>query len=416
MKIAFITASVSRRAGGLFESVRRLAQSMENEASYVEVFSLEDVHTGADRSRWEPVPIRTFPVRGPRQFGFAPELSAALLKSKANLLMSHGIWMYPSMVAHQWHKHTSRPYIVHPHGMLDRWALRNSAWKKLLASAFYERAHLRDASCIRALCQSEADSIRGYGLKNPICIIPNGIDLPEDEDDGPQTTDHGPLRELKVNARKVLLYLGRIHTKKGLINLIKAWASVQHSQLSALKSQPDQWILAIAGWDQGSHEAELKRVASELNVRWTDVRKEQFGNSQLSTLNSQLVFLGPQFNGAKAACYRGCDAFILPSFSEGLPMVILEAWAYGKPVLMTPECNLPEGFATGAAIRIEPRAESIERGLEELFSAPTSARQALGIKGRALVSEQFNWAKIAVEMKSVYEWVLGGGPKPACVQ
>src|SRR5208282_4574684 len=111
-------------------------------------------------------------------------------------------------------------------------------------------------------------------------------------------------------------------------------------------------------------------------------------------------------NEAKAACYANCDAFILPSFSEGLPMVVLEAWAYGKPVLMTPECNLPEGFAANAAIRIEPGVEGIARGLQELFRTPHSALRVLGDNGRNLVAGRFAWPKIAVEMKSVYEWVL----------
>ena len=104
-------------------------------------------------------------------------------------------------------------------------------------------------------------------------------------------------------------------------------------------------------------------------------------------------------------------------------MVILEAWAYGKPVLMTPECNLPEGFAANAAIRIEQGersgeqgANSIEAGLRELFQAPSSTLQAFGNNGRRLVSERFAWPKIASDMREIYEWVLGGGEKPESVQ
>ena len=70
--------------------------------------------------------------------------------------------------------------------------------------------------------------------------------------------------------------------------------------------------------------------------------------------DASVVFLGPQFGAEKSECYRACDAFILPSLSEGLPMTVLEAWSYAKPVLMTAECNLPEGFAAGAAVRIGP--------------------------------------------------------------
>lgn len=96
-------------------------------------------------------------------------------------------------------------------------------------------------------------------------------------------------------------------------------------------------------------------------------------------------------------------------------MVILEAWAYAKPVLMTPECNLPEGFAANAAIRIETTVESITAGLAELFRNPHSAIRNLGENGRQLVATRFTWPTIAQQMKSVYDWVLGGGPRPGCI-
>jgi len=202
---------------------------------------------------------------------------------------------------------------------------------------------------------------------------------------------------------------------------------VQRAGSTVQKSE--EWILAIAGWDQGGHEMELKRLCSELGVSFADVRDQKseiksqcssvgsYGSNLTSDLRllTSVLFLGPQFGDAKAACYRNCDAFILPSFSEGLPMVILEAWAYGKPVLMTPECNLPEGFAANAAIRIEPTVESIANGLRSLLLAPSSTLDSFGASGRDLVASRFTWPKIAREMKSVYDWVLGGGPKPESV-
>ena len=197
--------------------------------------------------------------------------------------------------------------------------------------------------------------------------------------------------------------------------MLKAWAAVQRTAGGGPRTK--EWILAIAGWDQGGHELELKRLATELGIGWGDVRTGGT-TGQRSVVSGQwsVVFLGPQFGEAKAACYRNCDAFILPSFSEGLPMVILEAWAYGKPVLMTPQCNLPEGFTANAAIQIDPNAESMAQGLHTLFQSSISDLQSTGSRGRALVAGRFAWPRIATEMKSVYEWVLGGGAKPECVQ
>jgi hypothetical protein len=83
--------------------------------------------------------------------------------------------------------------------------------------------------------------------------------------------------------------------------------------------------------------------------------------------------------------------------------------------LMTPECNLPEGFAANAAIRIETSVESIVQGLEQLLRSPSSDLCSLGTNGRALVAGRFTWPKVAADMKSVYEWMLGGGTPPSCV-
>jgi glycosyltransferase involved in cell wall biosynthesis len=406
MNTIAVTASISRKAGGLQQSVRRLHQALsELPGVKVSVATLLDEYSVQDVPEWLPLSVSLSRLFGPRAFGFSPGFFPKLLQANADIMHLHGIWQYPSLAVNRWHNRTGRPYLVSSHGMLDTWAVRNSAWKKRIALAFYERRNLEGAACLRALCESEAKAIRQFGLRKPICIIPNGIDLPE----GGRRNEEGgnpPWVGLIEPGRKVVLYLGRIHPKKGLVNLIRAWNTILNSQPST-----NGWLLAIAGWDQGGHEEQLKLLARELGLSFADVR------DQKSAVSSQwpLVFLGPQFGDSKVACYANCDAFILPSFSEGLPMVVLEAWAYAKPVLMTPECNLTEGFAANAAIRIEPNVESVAAGLEELFHLPPSDLCSLGTNGRTLVAGKFTWPKIAVEMKSVYDWVLGGGPKPSCV-
>ena len=275
----------------------------------VKVFTLTDQYTAIDLSLWHPLTVKSFPVRGLKAFGYSPALRKNLLEGDDDILHTHGIWQYPSIAVNAWHRQTRKPYLISPHGMLDSWAVRNSAWKKKLALLFYERTHLKKAACLRAHhAEIKANTeIPLFGLKNPICIIPNGIDLPE-----VRSKESGVRRQ--KSELKILLYLGRIHPKKGLVNLLKAWAATINSQPSILNS----WTLVIAGWDQNGHEQQLKKLSAELKVQ------------------DSVVFLGPKFGEEKAACYQNCDAFILPSFSEGLPMVVLEAWAYGKPVLMTP--------------------------------------------------------------------------------
>lgn len=383
--------SVSRANGGIFESERQLQQNLAAQPNFsVQVVGLRDAYTELDREAWDPLTPTVCAVRGPRAFGFAPDLIDILIKAEADLAYFAGLWKYPSVAALHWARRTGKPILVAPHGMLDPWALRNSSVKKRIAGWLFQNEQLRKASCVRALCAAAAASIRAYGVKNPICVIPNGIDLP--------TFSPKDIVSPFSPGRKVLLYLGRIHPKKGLVQLLKAWSVAQ-------STQGKDWMLAIAGWDQGGHEAELKRQATELGISW---------NKETSPNNS-VLFLGPAFGDAKAAVYTRCDAFILPSLSEGLPMVVLEAWAYGKPVLMTLECNLPEGFAVQAALCLEPKVESITQGLLQLFEMSPGDRQTMGQHGLALVQDRFVWPKIAVEMRTVYEWVLGGGPRPECV-
>ena len=421
--------SLSRNAGGLFESVRRLHQSLaEIPGLNINVYGMCDEFTEEDIAEWKPVDVHAYSITGPRAFGYAPALRRQLLAAGDDILHVHGLWQYPSVVAPAWHRKCCGPYVISPHGMLDPWAVGNSAWKKRLAMLIYERKNLEHAACIRALCESEANSIRALGLKMPISIIPNGVDLPVQGNAETLKTEtlksdgaRAPWADTIEPGRKVLLYLGRIHPKKGLVNLLKAWSSIQNSKFKI--QNPEEWTLVVAGWDQGGHEAELKRLATELGIRWADRNAQsaehRANNASPLPLGSSrpisLLFTGPLFGPDKDSAYSNCDAFILPSVSEGLPMVVLEAWAYGKPVLMTPECNLPEGFTANAAIRIETNVESIALGLNDFFRLPPSALRNLGTNGRALVAARFTWPMIAADMKSVYDWVLGGGAKPTCV-
>jgi poly(glycerol-phosphate) alpha-glucosyltransferase len=271
--------------------------------------------------------------------------------------------------------------------MLEPWALRNEGLKKRFAALLYENRHLEGATCLRALCEAEAQSIRVYGLRNPICVIPNGVDLP-DLSETPTLQSHG-----FAEGRKVLLYLGRLHPKKNVANLIRAWKQILNSHPSTRAS----WVLVIAGWSQGGYEAQLRQLTTDLG------------------LLTSVTFLGPRFGTEKNECYRRCAAFIMPSLSEGLPMTVLEAWAYAKPVLMTPECNLSEGFAAGAALQIGAGPEEIAAGLKQVIEMSDDDRRAMGIRGRDLVVTKFSWPQIGEQMRSVYEWVLGAGPTPEVI-
>ena len=386
MRVALVNSSVSRQAGGVFFSVRRLAQTFAASGDCdVDVLGIEDSYTGEDVAGWAAATPKVFRHHGPAAFGYAPAMGRWLRESDDDLAHTQGLWMYPSLAVQRWSRRSGRPYLVSPHGMLDPWAVRNSGLKKRLAGWAYEHSHLRGAACLHALCDAEAKSIRDFGLRNPICVIPNGVDLPESTSTAPPWAANLPA------GSRVLLYLGRLHPKKGLSGLLEAWSRARYAADGA------GWHLVVAGWDQGGYQAQLT------------ARVKHAG------LQNQVHFVGPQFGAEKTASYERADGFVLPSFSEGLPMTVLEAWSHGLPVVMTAACNLPEGFSTGAALETATSPDAIAATLAKLFRLPEADRSAMGAKGRRLVIERFTWTRVAKEMVAVYRWILGNGTMPETV-
>lgn len=378
LRIAVVAASLSRAAGGLFNSVRYSSLAMAEQGHDVRIFGLQDEHTAEDISAWAPLRPTVLARKGPAALGYAPELTQALINADVDVVHQHGIWQGISHSISNWRTQTNRPVIIAPRGMLDPWALSQGRAKKAIVKALYEGRNLRGAAAMHALNKSEAASMRAYGLTQTIATIPNGTHLPE-------ASAHYARPDWAKPDRKVLLFLGRLHPKKGLMPLIEAWSelTVKQPNIGAI------WQLAIAGWDDGGHEADLRARVSELN------------------LEDSVSFIGSVFSDAKAATLSHADAFILPSHSEGLPMSILEAWSYRLPVFMTDACNIEEGFAANAAIRITTEPASIEAALGAVL--PDEAqRAALGQAGYDLVKARFDWASIAARQIALYRTLIAG--------
>jgi poly(glycerol-phosphate) alpha-glucosyltransferase len=382
MKVAFITPSVSRSAGGIFEVEIALAKSLRNSGCEVAVYSQRDDNTEKDLAKWGSIKVNVFPSIGPHAFRYSPLLNRAVLTSKCDIAHLHVMWMYTSVVTNNWHK-TGKPYIITIHGMLEPWALKNARFKKKIVEFLYEGKCLNNATCIHAHTFKEYEDIRAFGLTNPVCIIPNGVDIPISDN-----VLEKPKWFQQANNRKVLLYLGRLHPKKGLENLISAWAK---------KKDTTKWCLVIAGWGDNNYVENLKKQTKELNQE------------------TNIIFPGPQFDNDKNRCFAHADAFILPSFSEGLPMSILEAWSYRLPVICTPECNLPEAYEKNAALKIEATQQGVEEGLKQLLLLSEENRLSMGKNGYHLIVEKFTWEKVSQQMAEVYSWIIRGGQQPQTV-
>lgn len=387
LSVGVVTGSASRQAGGLFQSVRRLSQTLQATGAKVSVYALHDTDSEADAAAWGDLPPQLFDPLGPATLGYGRGMTDALVAGGHDLVHQHGIWQLLSCSVGAWRKRTDRPVVISPRGMLDPWAVNNSAWKKRLAAALFERANLSGAACIHALCDAEREAIRAYGITGPVAVVPNGVDPAVGDRPALEPSWAGRIPD----GAKVMLFLSRVHPKKGLAPLIEAMAAA---------AGPDaaRWHLVVAGWDQGDHQAELEALV--------DARG----------LNRRVHFVGPVFGEEKRASLAAADAFVLPSFSEGLPMAVLEAWAFRLPVLMTQQCNLPEGAEHGAAIEVLPVAADLTEGLLRLAAMPDGELAEMGRNGRALVEARFGWDTIGDRMADVYRWACGGGAAPACVE
>ncbi len=216
-------------------------------------------------------------------------------------------------------------------------------------------------------------------------MIPNGADLPPEGEVAPPSWWPGG---------KVLLFIGRIHPKKGISELVRAFASF------ATSAEGSDWHCVIAGWDDGGHLGGLQ------------------GEVAREGMEGRILLPGPVFGAEKHAALQHATAFVLPSFSEGLPMSVLEAWAHRLPVLMTAECNLPEGFAEGAAVEITTDPAAMAAAFAaNLGAGDASALAAMGGRGRQLVEKRYSWQQIASDHIQVYRWMCGqAADMPACVE
>ena len=363
-RIGLITAFASGRGGGVAEAVAAQARMIRALGAEAEVFALDDGGGDAARAALAPTPLRLASIVGPGRIGYSPTQMAQLTEARLDLLHLHGIWMHPSRAGAQWARATRRPYLISPHGMLDPWITARGRWKKALARIGYESASWRAAGAFHALTAAEARDIARETGRDDAWVIPNAgpaaVTVP--------TRDRGPE----------LLYLGRIHPKKNLAGLIAGWLAAR---------RPPAARLRIAGWGEDRDVRELHRLLAEAS-------------------DPTITFVGPAFGDAKQRLLEAARFLILPSFSEGLPMVVLEAWATGTPALISENCNLPEGFAAGAALDCGIVPQTIAATIERAFALSDAAWREMSGAAHGLAVGPFSEAAIAERWEEAYAALL----------
>jgi glycosyltransferase involved in cell wall biosynthesis len=300
----------------------------------------------------------------------------ASILQDVDLVHIHGVWD-PLLYAAASHAAKLRkPYVLTPHGMLDTWSLQQKKWKKRLAMLLGYRRMMNRAAFLHFLNSDEHASVTRLGLSASSRIIPNGIFL-EEMDPLP---DRGAFRSAhpKLAQAKIILFLSRLHFKKGLDFLADAFAII------AAKF-PDA-RLVVAGPDDGARigfEAQIARLG----------------------LAHRVHLVGPLYGIQKLQALRDCNCFCLPSRQEGFSLAVTEAMACEIPVVISTECHFPEVASEGAGIVAALNAGAIAAGIETILGDPQAARR-MGIAGRAMVISRFTWPKVAQAMIEGYRQVI----------
>lgn len=376
MEIVQVVTSIENENAGPSYSVKRLADSLFEKGVRSRIMS---VGTPIDITEFNGVSDERFPVKsGPllSKIDCSPELARAISAAAHDgaILHVHGLWrmpnIYPGRAARRFHV----PLIVSPRGMLGQAALEFSAVQKRLFWHLLQRRALNPVKCYHATAYSELEDIRNFGINRPVAIIPNGIDIPElDRSDKRRT---GP---------REVLHLGRIHPKKGIDRLLKAWALLGEDNVD--------WILRIVGPSELGHINELRLIARDLNL--TNVHFESAVHGE-----------------EKADVFSGAELFVLPTRHENFGMVVAEALAHGTPVISTIGAPWQGLEAEGCGWWIDHGPETLAATLRIAMTLTDKERKAMGARGLEWMRRDFSWESIGGKMLQLYLWCAGRTDQP----
>jgi glycosyltransferase involved in cell wall biosynthesis len=383
-RAAHVIAGLDLVYGGPSYSVPRLCKALATAGVETTLFSVAGGEDGRRdtyeegyrdcRFAWDyaRIPI----LRGLRS---SQGLSSALrdVALTADVIHNHGLWLMPNVRAGVAAACNRIPLVVSPRGMLAPAALAFSRVKKRAFWALLQGPTIRGAACIHATSEQEYEEIRSFGLANPVAVIPNGIDLPE----------LAAQPAAAPVAERVVLSLGRIHPKKGLIFLVHAWSKVE--------AKFPGWRLKIVGPPEAGHDGELRALATALGL-------------------ARASFGGPIYGAAKTTAYRDADVFVLPTLNDNFGLTVAEALAAGTSAITTKGAPWSGLESEGCGWWINHGVEPLAAALAQAMALPREALKAMGEKGSKWMVRDFSWDRIARDMLNVYLWLAGrAGPPPA---
>jgi glycosyltransferase involved in cell wall biosynthesis len=375
LRVAHIIAGLDPVYGGPSYSVPRLCEALVAIGAETMLLSVAEKESDQRDAYYMGYRDRRFAwdyARIPilRRLRSSRALSSALRDAAptADVIHNHGLWVMPNISAGGAAADGPTPLMVSPRGMLAPAALGFSRLKKRAFWALLQGPVIRGASCIHATSEQEYEEIRGFGLANPVAIIPNGIDLPG--------VAARPTAAPAVE--RVVLSLGRIHPKKGLARLVNAWSKVEVGYPG--------WRLKIIGPPELGHDNELRAFAMALGL-------------------TRISIEGSIYGEAKTTAYRDADVFVLPTLNENFGLTVAEALAAGTPVISTKGAPWSGLQREGCGWWIDHGVEPLAAALAHAMALPREALKGMGDKGREWMARDFSWDCVAHDMLGVYLWL-----------
>jgi glycosyltransferase involved in cell wall biosynthesis len=305
------------------------------------------------------------------------------------------MWVMPNVYPGWASRLSAAPLVISPHGTLSRWALEHSRWKKRAVWALLQGPVVRAAACLHATADAEYHEFREFGIRQPVCIIPHGIDVPEapgDPDERPRSPRPSRARRTPSGrahaVEHTILFLGRLHVKKGIDQLLHAWAVIARERPS--------WEVRIVGPDDGA-EADLRSLAASLGL-------------------PRLTFAGPAFGPDKWDEYRRAAVCVLPTHSENFGLTVAEALAAGTPAITTRGAPWSGLVRERCGLWIEHGLDPLVTALREVTALEPDELAAWGARGRAWILRDYSWDTVVEQMGRVYTWLRAGGPMPSSVR
>lgn len=366
MKIAHVTSQLCRASAGLGVAVAAISAATVGAGNEVRVLGLSSSDwVNGDSATWTGAPAAVFEAAcwsGP--IGYAPSMFETLMEFDPDVVHLHGLWTYPAIAAHRWHRQTGRPLVVSAHGMLMPVALDYSRWRKRIARWLFQDRVLRAASVLHSTSRDETASYRALGLRNQIALITLGVDVLPRPD-----VERGDVRHR-------LLFLGRLHHTKGIDWLIEAWTRLE-------PDFPD-WDLSIVGPLEPSYAREIERL------------------KQLAA-GKRIEFAGPLHGNEKHRYVAGSELFAMPSRSENFGLTAAEALMMEVPLIATKGTPWSGLVDADAGWWIDPGATALEQALREAMRLPVTELRRKGCNGRRWMERDFSWQVIGVRWQRLYE-------------